>query len=59
MTHSFFIMQWRLYLVIDVLSIPLVTSLPGLIDLGQSSESIDNLDLDGIDFNELVVILLT
>ena len=53
-------MHWRLYLVINMLSIPLVTSIiitetdfPGLIDLGQYSESIDNPDLDSIDLNSV------
>ncbi|MCJ1428653.1 hypothetical protein MMC29_006564 [Sticta canariensis] len=46
-------MYWRVYLVINVLSIPFVTSFPGPIDLGQYSESIDNPDLDPIDLDSV------
>ena len=59
MTHSFFIMNWRVAFVINVLSNPIITSLsteanvPGLIDLGQYPESIDNPDLDPVDLNSV------
>ena len=59
MTHSFFIMHWSVYLVIDVLSIPFVTSIitqtdfPGLVDLGQYSESDGNPDLGPVDLNSV------